>query len=281
MCDTVVLLSMMVISMSITGCSALRESGCDEILAIGGDGAVKSRVYQHKGVRHFEHGKLPAAAAAFEQAISLDGSNGSAHNNLGLVHYQQRKLSDAAGEFEIAARLMPENPTPLNNLGMTLEAAGKGFEALDFYHQAYDLSPREPLYLGNFVRTRIRLGENDESVIAQLQELLFIESRPDWIAWINDQLTLELNPYLDRGPAPASLNSKDKSKSDSSTKPLDNTDTDLNGWEAPIESQFVPDQAYEGETILATPADSMVEVEMESLALPDVPPKVSRIPAAR
>ena len=38
--------------------------------------------------------------------------------------------------------------------------------------------PRRSRYiLGNLVRTRIRLGENDESVVAQLKELLFMETQ--------------------------------------------------------------------------------------------------------
>ncbi|MEM9644874.1 MAG: hypothetical protein AAF989_07760, partial [Planctomycetota bacterium] len=63
-----------------------------------------------------------------------------------------------------------------------------------------ELAPLNPVYLGNLIRTRIRLGETDESVVAQLQELRFIEQREDWILWIDRQLALELNPTLDRGP---------------------------------------------------------------------------------
>ena len=208
-----VLLVAMVVST--VGCTALRDSGCDEILSIGSDGVEQSRSQHLKGVRLFDHGKFQAAAEAFERAISLEYENGSAHNNLGLVYYQQRKLSDAAREFETAAQFLPDDATPWNNLGMTLEAAGRGLESVEYYQHAYELAPEKPLYLGNLVRTRIRLGENDESVIEQLKELLFIETRPDWVKWINDQLVLVMNPELDRGPAPPNLNSKLKSKVDS------------------------------------------------------------------
>lgn len=190
------------------GCTKFRNSGCDEILSIGSDGLEQSRSHHIKGVRLFDHGKFQAAAEAFEKTISFDYENGSAHNNLGLVYYQQRKLSDAAREFETAAQFLPDDATPWNNLGMTLEAAGRGFESVEYYQHAYDLAPDKPLYLGNLVRTRIRFGEQDESVIEQLRELLFIETRPDWVEWINDQLALVMNPELDRGPAPPNLNSK-------------------------------------------------------------------------
>jgi tetratricopeptide (TPR) repeat protein len=196
-----------------SGCASVREQGCDEILSVASSKPEQSRVQYSKGLRLFDHGKLPGASDAFKKAIDLDFENGAAHNNLGLVFYQQRKWPEAAAEFEIASQLMPEDATPWNNLGMTMESTGKGYEAIECYQQAYELAPRKPLYLGNLVRTRIRLGENDVSVREQLIELLTIENRPDWIEWINDQLTLQLNPQLDRGPIPPNLNSANKSKS--------------------------------------------------------------------
>ena len=192
------------------GCTSLRKAGCDEILSASSDGIEQSQSHLIKGVKLFDHGKIQAASDEFQRAISFEQENGSAHNNLGLIYLQQRKLSDAAKEFELATQFLTSDPTPWNNLGMTLEAAGRGLESIEYYQHAYELAPEKPQYLGNLVRTRIRQGENDETVIAQLKELLFIETRPDWIAWIHDQLAIEMNPMLDRGPAPPNLKSKDK-----------------------------------------------------------------------
>jgi len=247
------------------GCTSLRDSGSDEIISAGGEGSLQSRIHLNKGVHLVEKGKLPHAATSFQRAIDIDPSNGSAHNNLGLVLYEQRHLAKAAAEFEAAAQLMPQNATPLYNLGMTLEAAGKGFEAVDYYHQAYQLDPRNPIYLGNLVKTRIRLGDNDESVIGQLQELLFIETRPEWINWINDQLALELNPYLDRGPAPANLDPKDGDEDSTKKKKDKPVEVD-----EPMEWQDLPAPEVEnvfpsdlGGTIMLDPSSPMVEVELE------------------
>ncbi len=213
MCRLVLLLAL--IAILNVGCAALRNAGCDEILSVGSDGMERSNGHLIKGVKHFDHGKLQAAADEFQRAISFEQSNGTAHNNLGLIYYQQRKLSDAAKEFELAAQFLAEDSIPWNNLGMTLEAAGRGLESIEYYQHAYELAPEKPQYLGNLVRTRIRLGENDETVIAQLKELFFIETRPDWVTWINDQLAIEMNPMLDRGPAPPSLQSKNKTSASS------------------------------------------------------------------
>jgi tetratricopeptide (TPR) repeat protein len=257
------------LTISVVGCAAIRDSGCDEILSASSDSNLQSRIHHSKGVHLVEKGKILHAATAFERAIALDSANGSAHNNLGLVYFQQRKLAKAAAEFDIASQLMPDNPTPLNNLGMTLEAAGKGFEALDYYHQAHELDPLNPLYLGNFVRTRIRLEDNDDSLIAQLKELRFIEMRPDWVTWVDDQLALYRNPYLDRGPAPASLSpNKDGSGAkEQNTAPIPEEDEQLD-WSEVFET-YRSDASTEnldlGETVLVDPSDGMVEVELEEV----------------
>jgi tetratricopeptide (TPR) repeat protein len=243
------------------GCSSLAPPSCDDLIGLAKGGSRASRVHQHKGVKLVDHGKLPAAAKAFEKAIALNRNNGTAHNNLGLVYFQQRRFADAAAEFDIAAQLLPEDPTPWNNLGMTLEATGRGLESLEFYSQAYELAPTNPLYLGNFVRTRIRLGENDDTVIDQLKELQFIETRPDWLDWIADQLTLQLNPMLDRGPPPPSLNAN-KKKADANKKP-DMPDVDYGPSES-SNHMVLPGPEEIGESILMEPSpQSLPEFEME------------------
>jgi len=232
----------------------LRNAGCDEILSAGNDGSEQSQGHQRKGVRLFDKGKFQAAADEFKHAISFQHENGSAHNNLGLVYFQQKKMSDAAKEFEIAAQFLPEDPTPWNNLGMTLEAAGRGLEAIEYYQQAYELAPENPLYLGNLVRTRIRLGENDESVIAQLKELLFMETRPDWVCWITDQLALEINPMLDRGPVQPNLLSKNKAEALSRKLEKEKSSIPGDARPAPIVNN-------QGESILLGPAAQISDIE--------------------
>jgi len=187
--------------------------------------ASQSRYHQQKGVKHFQRGELDAAGNAFEQAILANPNNGTAHNNLGLVRYEQHRLFQAATHFETASELRPNDPRPLNSLGMTLEAGGKGLEALDYYLLAHEMDPIHPLYLGNVVRTRIRLGENDESVLAQLKQLRFIEDRPEWIRWIDRQLALELNPYLDRGPAVELASNQQESLNGNSVDSVPGNDT--------------------------------------------------------
>lgn len=249
------------------GCSSLSTPSCDDMISLAKGGSRASRVHQHKGVKLVDHGKLPAAAKAFERAIALNRNNGSAHNNLGLVYFQQRRFADAATEFDIASQLLPEDPTPWNNLGMTMEATGRGLESLEFYSRAYELAPMNPVYLGNFVRTRIRLGEGDDTVIDQLKELQFIETRPDWLDWIADQLTLQLNPMLDRGPPPPNLSNSSKKKAESDKKTelsdLDNGPSESSNHLLIPEPEVLQPEMI-GESILVDPhPDPIPEFEME------------------
>ena len=158
-----------------------------------------------RGNRLFQKGDLAGAEQAFSQAVQLNPDNGQAHNNLGLVYYRQHRLALAATHFQLASELRPNDALPRSNLGMTLERAGRINQAVEHYRVASQIDPTQPLHLGNLVRAKVRRGDRDELVRAQLEQLLMIENRPKWIRWTHDQLSLKLNPYLDRGGNPVQL----------------------------------------------------------------------------
>jgi hypothetical protein len=72
--------------------------------------------------------------------------------------------------------------------------AGRLEDAIAMYYTAHELEPTNPEYLGNLTRARIRRGDRDEMLRHELQQLLFIDARPDWIDWAEDQLALVLGP---------------------------------------------------------------------------------------
>jgi tetratricopeptide (TPR) repeat protein len=158
------------------------------------------------GLRYLEAAQPEKAQLQFERAVQADETLGSAHNNLGLVHFEQGKLYPAALAFERAIQLLPEHPAPKNNLGLVLETTGKDLEALELYAEAHELAPTNPVYLGNLVRVRMKLGEADDSVRLQLQQMLLLDTRQEWLDWAEQQLKLDLNMELDRGPPPPNLN---------------------------------------------------------------------------
>lgn len=152
------------------------------------------------GVKSLDHGDVERATGKFLGAVEADATYGPAHNNLGLIHYEAGNLYQAALAFEQAMDLMPQDPSVYYNLALTLESAGKTFEAIDLYTQAIEMEPDNPQFLGNLVRLRVRMGEDDPILRRQLEELILIESRPDWRRWADRQLALFFNDALDRGP---------------------------------------------------------------------------------
>jgi len=157
------------------------------------------------GIRALHKHEIDHAADLFRKAVEADARYGPAHNNLGLMHFEQGNLYQAAVAFQRARELMPNDPAVFYNLALTLESAGRIDEALAFYYQANERDPVNPNYLGNLVRLRLRLGERDDLLRQQLQDLVLIETRPEWRRWADRQLAMTLNDALDRGPATPDL----------------------------------------------------------------------------
>ena len=191
----------------LTGCANFRSK--NEVVEVDAADLLHNSAYKH-GLQAYKHGHLNKAAQKFERAIAEDPNHGAAYNNLGLVYFEERKLALAAINFDMAIGLLPDHATPLNNLGMALEAGGRMPEAVEYYERARALEPDNPLYLGNLVSARIRLGETGEPLRSDLQHLAFIESRPDWLDWVDEQLALRNNPFLDRGPTRDNPLSRDR-----------------------------------------------------------------------
>ncbi len=197
------------------GCAALRDDGESIIRVRANQDPVKAARLTLVGVSALQQGDVDRARDKFIAAVEADEAYGPAHNNLGLLHYDQGNMFQAVTAFEQAMELMPYDPAVYYNLALTLEAAGKVHEALDLYWQAVEMDPLNPNFLGNLVRLRIRLDETGPELIAQLQDLILIETRADWRRWADRQLALVLNESLDRGPETPEFNTR-RDRSDDS-----------------------------------------------------------------
>lgn len=168
--------------------------------------APLARTLTSKAAAHLQVGQLAKAEPLLRQALAANRRYAPAHNNMGLFHFENYDLFRAALSFQEAMRLDPQSPEPQNNLGLVFEAAARPQMAIEHYQAAHDLSPTDPQFLGNLLRARLRCGEPPEALQEELRQLLFIERRPDWIEWIEEQLELVTNPDLDRGPPAPDLN---------------------------------------------------------------------------
>lgn len=190
------LLSLLAAGLTV-GCSALDLSS-GETLSLGEARGERAAERLHRrGVRFVKEGRLEKAETAFHNALLSDDSFGPAHNNMGLLYYRKGDLYSAAWSFERAIESLPESPEPVNNLGLTYEAADRLHEAVEMYQSAWALDPSNPEFLGNLVRAKLRRGDRDYSVFQELQELVFIETRPEWRVFAQHQLAMLFRPPQD------------------------------------------------------------------------------------
>lgn len=182
------------------GCFSLHKHNGKIVKVSLGRNPALARTLTNKAAVHLQRDEIALAEPLLFKAVRADRTYAPAHNNLGLAYFENFDLFRAALSFQEAMRLAPQSPEPQNNLGLTFEAAGRPQSAIEHYQAAHDLAPTEPEFLGNLLRARLRTDETPEMMRDELRQLLFIERRPDWIDWIEDQLELVSNPYFDRGP---------------------------------------------------------------------------------
>ena len=193
----------------LAGCSSFGFLDSDSRTILLGDGSRAERQHR-RGVRLTKAGKFEEAELAFHNAVIANADFGPAHNNLGLLFYKQGDLYSAAKSFEQAMRLLPERAEPINNLAMTLEGGGKFMDAIELYEAARAMEPENAEYLANLVRARLRHGDVDFRVQQELEELAFIEVRPDWRSFAQRQLTM-MARVTDTGPAEVDTNPSEQS----------------------------------------------------------------------
>jgi tetratricopeptide (TPR) repeat protein len=140
------------------------------------------------GFEAMTKGKIEKAEKYFKEALVKDIDFGPAHNNLGRLYFDQGKNYLAAWEFEYAIKVMPKRGEPYNNLGIVLEQVGKLEQAIDAYEMANLLCPNNNEVVGNLARIHWSKDKYSTRTRELLEQIIFIDSRPDWIAWAKEQV---------------------------------------------------------------------------------------------
>ena len=146
-----------------------------------------------RGVVLMEKGDLEKAEKHLQEALVADVTYAPAHNNLGSLYLQRGEFYLAAWEFEYAIKLMRDRAEPHNNLGMVYEAVGRFDDAISQYEIACRNEPRSAEFLGNLARAHVRRGDQPDMVRPMLEQLIFLDTRPDWVDWAREYLALH-NP---------------------------------------------------------------------------------------
>jgi Flp pilus assembly protein TadD len=193
--------SLTILFMMIGGCSFWGDSPSLDYRTVPEAPARDQKTAKDKNaeaITQFHKGHIDKAERLVQEALVADVTYGPAHNTLGTVLFRQRNYYLAAWEFEYAAKAMPGQPEPLNNLGHVYEAVGRLDEAIAQYENAHVVAPEAAEYLGNLLRARMRRGDQDAELVPMFDQLVFIETRPEWTAWAEQQRVM----LASRPPSP-------------------------------------------------------------------------------
>src|SRR5947209_5098102 len=137
----------------------------------------RADVYYRDGARFALEGRLAEAAHAFEQAISLDPTNGNAYYSLGNVYSEMGRWADAVNAYYRAVSLNREDVEAYNALGIALGMRGQHAQAAAAFEKAIKIYPKwaEPYY--NLSQARRRLQQD---AAAQAAYERAIRLRPDY-----------------------------------------------------------------------------------------------------
>ena len=125
------------------------------------------------GRQHFERGDLPAAQAAYEQALRAAPRHVNARNGLAVLH-AQRGEHDAAIAHWLALTREASPPQPqqaylFSNLGHAYSLSGRDAQALTALEQACLLDPLNALAWQHLAQVLERLGQHARAVVMRRQ----------------------------------------------------------------------------------------------------------------
>ena len=109
-------------------------------------------------------GKLEEGINAFQNALKLNPSFGSAHQNLALALARSGRQQESLIHFGDAVRLEPENASMHNNYAIMLGRAGRTDEAIQEFQTALRLAPDAATTHFNLANLLVKQHAQDEAM---------------------------------------------------------------------------------------------------------------------
>ena len=128
-------------------------------------------------------GKLPAAEAAYRQAINLRPQYWAGYNWLGAFYFNQARYADAVDMFQRVIKLAPQNFQGYYNLGAAYAIQGRYTESIQVLKRSIELRPTLEAYsnLGTALFDLRRFPEAAQ----MFQEGLKLDDYRDSLTWGN------------------------------------------------------------------------------------------------
>ncbi len=114
------------------------------------------------GVVAFERGDTAAARAAFQQALSINAKEVTAHTYLGIIADRAGDLKEAERHFSAAVKAEPNLASARNNYGAILLRTGRPALAAVEFERSLKLDPNQPNALVNLAQIRFAAGTPDD-----------------------------------------------------------------------------------------------------------------------
>lgn len=100
--------------------------------------------YVNEGIAFRREQKFDKAKAAFQQALSINGSSAAAHFELGQELARQGQLDQAIQEYQESIRLDPDKSTAHTRLAAAYTEKGQYEQAIQAYQEVIKQHPRDP-----------------------------------------------------------------------------------------------------------------------------------------
>ena len=125
------------------------------------------------GRQHFEQGDLPAAQAAYEQALRHAPRHVNARNGLAVLHAQRGEHAAAIAQWQVltqeAGMARPQQAYLFSNLGHAYSLDGRDVQALPVLEQACLLDPLNALAWQHLAQVLERLGQHERAALMRRQ----------------------------------------------------------------------------------------------------------------
>jgi Tfp pilus assembly protein PilF len=125
------------------------------------------------GRQHFERGDLPAAQAAYEQALRHALRHVNARNGLAVLHAQRGEHAAAIVQWQAltqeAGMARPQQAYLFSNLGHAYSLGGRDAQALTALEQACLLDPLNALAWQHLAQVLERLGQHERAAVMRRQ----------------------------------------------------------------------------------------------------------------
>lgn len=125
------------------------------------------------GRQHFERGDLPAAQAAYEQALRHAPRHVNARNGLAVLHAQRGEHVAAIAQWQVLTQetgtARPQQAYLFSNLGHAYSLDGRDAQALPVLEQACLLDPLNALAWQHLAQVLERLGQHERAALMRRQ----------------------------------------------------------------------------------------------------------------